>query len=259
MDTAAKTYGAIVSVYRGLANSGTQWASAFQVPGVIGVDAIPFYRLMRSNSGLQAAQMPALSGDVTSPGGSLATTIAYGAVTNVKMAQMAATTIKGNHTGAAAYPADLTPAVVSNMMGLGTMSTQAASAVAVTGGAINGTTIGATTPATVKGTSVTATGVMTGGFNAAAAGTLALAMASAPHVSVTPNATGTFTTTVPPAGTLCTLIINTSGTTSFTMTFGTGFKSQGTLATGTVTGKTFAIEFISDGTNLIETGRTVAM
>jgi hypothetical protein len=43
------------------------------------------------------------------------------------------------------------------------------------------------------------------------------------------------------------------------MTFGTGFKSKGTLATGTVTAKTFAIEFISDGTNLIETGRTVAM
>jgi hypothetical protein len=41
-------------------------------------------------------------------------------------------------------------------LGLGTLATQAASAVAITGGAINGTTIGATTPSTVAATTITA-------------------------------------------------------------------------------------------------------
>jgi hypothetical protein len=77
-------------------------------------------------------------------------------------------------------------------------------------------------------------------------------------VKVTPTATGTFTTTVPPAGSRADLIILTSGTTSYTMTFGMGFKAVGTLVTGTVTAKYFTVHFISDGTNLIEAGRTAA-
>jgi hypothetical protein len=46
-------------------------------------------------------------------------------------------------------------------LGLGTIATQAASSVAVTGGAINGTTIGATTAATGAFTTLGATGVVT--------------------------------------------------------------------------------------------------
>jgi hypothetical protein len=45
----------------------------------------------------------------------------------------------------------------TQVSGLGTMSTQNANAVAITGGSVNGTTIGATTPSTVTGTTVTAT------------------------------------------------------------------------------------------------------
>jgi hypothetical protein len=45
----------------------------------------------------------------------------------------------------------------TQVSGLGTMSTQNANSVAITGGSINGTTIGATTPSTVTGTTVTAT------------------------------------------------------------------------------------------------------
>ncbi len=118
---------------------------------------------------------------------------------------------------------------------------------------IDDATIAATLP-------VTSTGPITQGF--AALGTVApgaLAFATAPGKSVTPNATGTFTTTVPPAGTVCTLIITTTGTTSFTLTFGTGFVSQGTLATGTVSGKVFTLSFISNGTSVIEQSRTAAM
>jgi hypothetical protein len=54
---------------------------------------------------LAAAQFPALSGDVTSTAGSLATTIAAGAVTLAKMANLAANSVIGNATGSAAVPA----------------------------------------------------------------------------------------------------------------------------------------------------------
>ena len=54
------------------------------------------------------------------------------------------------------------------------------------------------------------------------------------------------------------LIILTSGSTSYTLTFSSGIRSAGTLATGTVTAKYWVVEFNSDGTNLIEVGRSPA-
>lgn len=106
---------------------------------------------------------------------------------------------------------------------------------------------------------ITATGNIAGGYVAHAAGTTAMAFGSYNVVRVTPNATATYTSTVPAAGSIVVLSILTSGTTSYTITFGTGFKSTGTLATGTVSARYFNLTFVSDGTNLIETARTVAI
>jgi hypothetical protein len=61
------------------------------------------------------------------------------------------------------------------------------------------------------------------------------------------------------AGQEITLIILTSGSTSRTITFGTGFKPSGTLATGVVSGKYFLVKFFSDGTNAYELKRTAAL
>jgi hypothetical protein len=78
-------------------------------------------------------------------------------------------------------------------------------------------------------------------------------------VKLTISANTTVTSTVPTAGNTKTLIILTSGGTSRTVTFGTGFLATATLATGTVTGNHFVVSFVSDGTKLIETSRTIAM
>lgn len=61
------------------------------------------------NSGtLAAAQMPALTGDVTSSAGAVATTIASGAVTLAKQANFAASSLQGNPTGSGAAPSAIT-------------------------------------------------------------------------------------------------------------------------------------------------------
>ena len=56
---------------------------------------------------LLAAQAPAHSGDVTSTAGSLALTIGANAVSNAKLATMAANTVKANATAGAAVPGDV--------------------------------------------------------------------------------------------------------------------------------------------------------
>ena len=78
-------------------------------------------------------------------------------------------------------------------------------------------------------------------------------------VKVTPSATGTFTTTVPAAGYQRSVIVVQTNTTAKTMTFGTGFKPTATLVLGTTANRQYGLEFVSDGTNLIETSRTAAI
>ena len=89
--------------------------------------------------------------------------------------------------------------------------------------------------------------------------TTPLALATNYRVQFTPNAAVALTTTVPVAGAECTLVVVTSGATSYVLTFSTGFLSQGTLTTGTVTAKTFVLKYISNGTNLLEVSRTIAI
>jgi hypothetical protein len=66
-------------------------------------------------------------------------------------------------------------------------------------------------------------------------------------------------TTVPAAGSIVYLIVTTSGTTSYNIVFDANFKDQGTLATGATSGAVFTVTFVSNGTNLNEVSRTVAM
>lgn len=96
-------------------------------------------------------------------------------------------------------------------------------------------------------------------FTVLASSATAMSLGLNNMVQLTPNSTRTLTTTVPPAGTERIIKILTSGSTSYTLTFGSGFKSTGTLATGATSSRIFIIRFVSDGTNLIETSRTGAI
>ena len=73
---------------------------------------------------LQAAQVPAFTGDVTTPGGSLTTTIGAGAVTLTKQANLAANSIQGNNTGSPATPLALTATQATAMLNLFSPSLQ---------------------------------------------------------------------------------------------------------------------------------------
>jgi len=97
------------------------------------------------------------------------------------------------------------------------------------------------------------------GYVVLANDTLAQALATNINTQITVTAARTLTTTVPAAGVRCSVTVVTSGTSSFVITFGSGFKPVGTLATGTVTARAFVIYFMSNGTNLREEGRTAAM
>lgn len=76
----------------------------------------------------------------------------------------------------------------------------------------------------------------------------------------TPTVDSTITITPQITGQRLSLIVTHDTTVNApTLTFGTGFKTTGTLATATVPSKVFALTFVSDGTSYTELSRTTAM
>jgi len=71
---------------------------------------------------------------------------------------------------------------------------------------------------------------------------------------LTPTVGGTITANLVNAGQKISFIIHTSGTNAFSLTFGTNFKPTGVFGTGTVDGKNIGVDFVSDGTNYVQTG-----
>lgn len=134
--------------------------------------------ITNTSGGITISATPSFGGTVTSvdvSGGTTGLTTSGGPVTvsgtitlagtlNVANGGTGATTltgyVKGN--GTSAFSAS-TAIPNTDITGLGTMSTQNAGSVAITGGTINGTSIGATTASTGVFTSLTATSGISGG------------------------------------------------------------------------------------------------
>ena len=136
-----------------------------------------------------------------------------------------------------------------------------ASATALSATNMNSTAIGATTPSTAVFTTMTTTGRQikdVAVLTPSAAITVDCSLADV--FTLVPANTGTIQASNVTAGQNITLVITTSGTTDYTLTFATGFTTTGTLATGSSSGKVFVMDFISPtGTTQKEKSRTTAM
>lgn len=119
---------------------------------------------------------------------------------------------------------------------------------------------------TVSGNTILPNAPYMQGVNAAATsattGTMTTTMTSAAQTvfTITPTGNCTFNASGGVAGARMVFYITTSGTTSYTLTWGTNYKTTGTLATGTVSGAVFTVAFVcKNGTEWAETCRTTAM
>lgn len=77
--------------------------------------------------------------------------------------------------------------------------------------------------------------------------------------SITPSANVTLNSASVVSGQQISLIVLSSGTTSYSINFSNNFKTTGALSTGTTTAKNYTLDFVSDGTLYYETSRTAAM
>jgi hypothetical protein len=141
---------------------------------------------------------------------------------------------------------------------------------AAVGAKSDGTSIGAAMDidfstgltATSDGSTVTLKKARIGdGVALTSSSTVAVDFASASSYKITPVTSGTFTTTVTDCvfGDTGTLIISSSGSDNENFVFGTGFKSSGSVGTGTQVNKTTTIMFINDGVNWNEVSRATKM
>jgi hypothetical protein len=119
----------------------------------------------RLSGGGGGGGIEALTGDVTASGtGSVAATIAADAVTNAKLANMAANTLKGNNTGGSANPTDLTVSQVKSLLAISTSDVSGLGTLATQSGTFSGTSSGTNTgdQTSVSGNAGTATALQTG-------------------------------------------------------------------------------------------------
>lgn len=77
--------------------------------------------------------------------------------------------------------------------------------------------------------------------------------------TITPTASVVLTVSNFTKKMIFTIVVLTSGTSSFTLDFQTGFTTTATLSTGTLNGRYFVITFVCDGKGFREVARTVAM
>lgn len=142
----------------------------------------------------------------------------------------------------------------------------------ITSGSINNTPIGQSTAAVGAFTILTASTSLTvsGSTISTTLADAIVALTPAASISVNPTLGGCFTLTptasctlnaasVPAKHQRFALVVTTSGTVAYTITFGTSFKSTGTLSTGGTTAKVFVVCFEGDGVNFNEASRTTAM
>jgi hypothetical protein len=209
---------------------GTQAGSAYycsaQPGGTLGVTAVNWSNFSVSAT-YTAGTGLTLTGyqfSITNTGVSANT---YGSASAVPVIAVNA---QGQITSATTTTIAITNTQVS---GLGTMSTQNANAVAITGGTIDGTTVGATTASTVRGSTITATTQFTGAGTGltGTATSLSIGGTAALATSIAGGAAGS----VHYQSAINVTALLPIGTTGQVLTVAAGLPSWATPTTGTVT------------------------
>jgi hypothetical protein len=240
--TWAQYVGAVIYIV-----SGGQATAAFyttaQPGGTLGVTAMDWYNLSFSSS-YTAGTGLTLAGTQFSITNTGVTAATYGSASNVPV-------IAFNAQGQATSVTNTAISIANTQVtGLGTLSTQNASSVAITGGTINGTTIGATTASTgafttLGGTTITAstqfsgagTG-LTGTATSLSIGGNAATATSATSATTATNLAGGLAGSLPyQSGAGATTFLS-AGTNGQVLTLAGGVPSWATLSAGTVTSVT---------------------
>jgi hypothetical protein len=141
----------------GATNANTSWVQQTPLPITVGTTALVFQQFgapLVYSAGTGLTQSPAYTFNIGNTG---VTANTYGSAAFVPQIGINA---QGQITSASNVAISIANTAVS---GLGTMSTQNANSVAITGGTVDGTVIGGTTPAAGSFTTVTATSGIFGG------------------------------------------------------------------------------------------------
>ena len=241
MDVWAEVPGAYTVILNGSVNANTSWVSTSADTGTINVTPITFVQFSGSGTYYAGTGLNLASNTFS---------IANTGVTAASVGSASKTlTATVNAQGQLTALADTNIAIANTQVsGLGTMSTQNASNVAITGGSINGTTIGGSTASAITGTTVTAntqfsgagtglTGTASGlsiGGNAATA-TTATTAGSATTATTATNLAGGSAGSLPYQSAAATTAMLAAGSNGQVLTLASGVPSWATPTTGSVT------------------------
>lgn len=251
-DTWNELISAICFVETGSTLAGSAWYCTAQPGGTLGTTAVNWsnFSVAASYSAGTGLTLASNVFSITNTGVSAG---AYGSASKTLTATVNA---QGQLTVLAASDIAIANTQVS---GLGTMSTQAASSVAITGGTINGTTIGGTVTAAVNAT--TFTGAGTGLTGTATSLSIGGNAATATSATTATNIAGGAAGSVPYQTASGTTTLLAAGTDGYVLRLASGLPTWGIDYTGSVTSvaQSFTGGLISVSGSPITTSGTLAL